>query len=158
MADAVITKRGILEKALDGGLTKIALDPRVDGVSLPEQFMKEECVVLNLSRRFGNRLEITAEMVKADLLFNKKLFPCEIPMDSIMEILTPNGERHRFLSEEEAAELLAQQEAAQNAPKTPVEPQPEVLFDRTEGIKFTTFEGDGNTTPKKSGHLRLLKN
>ena len=63
-------KRDVLSKLLELGLVAIQLDSRVEGVDVPPQHLGQPALVLNLSRKFNQRvLDLGPLAIKATLSF-----------------------------------------------------------------------------------------
>lgn len=76
---------------LDKGLVMIHLDPRVEGVVVPERFKSDPVLRLNIA--YGYRLpalDIGLEGVYAVLSFSKQNFGCTLPWSSIFALTSPD--------------------------------------------------------------------
>lgn len=151
---STMTKRQILERALDQGLTKILVFTKIAGVALPQHLMEEDECMLNLSYKFRRRIELTDHQLEADLSFNKKIFPIVIPWESIIRMIDANGDHHVFRTDIDTIV----QEAFNSGNKPVPDQEGEVILDRTAGLQLTLIQGGGQLTPPRSGHLSLLKN
>lgn len=85
-------KRRQLLDMLTDGLVMLHLDPRVEGVIVPEQFAKDSALRLNIAYQFKlPALDIGAEGVYAVLSFNRKNFACTVPWPSIFAMTKPHA-------------------------------------------------------------------
>ena len=79
-----------LEALLQRGVVMVHLDPRVDGVVVPPQFIQEEALRLNVAYAFNlPAFEISEEGVYAILSFNRQNFGCTIPWHAVYALTLP---------------------------------------------------------------------
>ncbi len=98
-------KRRRLNALLAEGLVTIHLNPRCEGVELPEHLMDQPSVSLNLSHRFALKtFEIGPLSIRAGLSFGGTRFLCQLPWSSIFG-LVQEGQEPLLFPEEFPAEL-----------------------------------------------------
>ncbi len=128
---AIAPSRSYLIKALhewmtDNDLTPhLAIDARVQGVMVPEQFSLDEQLVLNVSYSAVQRLVIDTEGVSFNARFGGVPMNVFVPLAAVLAIYArENGQGMGFGMEPGADELLkqAQQEGGDNedSPSGPV--------------------------------------
>lgn len=89
---SAFVKRRQLLSMLDKGLVMIHLDPRVEGVEVPERFKKDPVLRLNIA--YGYRLpalDIGLDGVYAVLSFSKQNFGCTLPWSAIFALTSPDN-------------------------------------------------------------------
>lgn len=115
------TKRQTLEFLLDQGLVFVLLDPRVDGVVVPEHLRAQVPLGLNLSRNFHlETFEIDDVGVRASLSFNRVRSLCVLPWPAI-SAMSADDKTYLF-DGARPVELAAPELAAPEPP--PAEPPP----------------------------------
>lgn len=80
-------KREFFSKALQGGIASLYLDPRVEGVIVPEKLKGSPTLVLNYSYRYHIAdFDFDDERVVASLSFGGFPFQCVVPWDAVIGI------------------------------------------------------------------------
>lgn len=80
-------KKSIFSEALKTGVATLYLDPRVEGVKVPDRFKGNDMLVLNYS--YGYNLEdfqFDDVCVIASLSFNRQPFQCVVPWEAVFGI------------------------------------------------------------------------
>lgn len=96
------SKKEQLLKLLDRGSVFVHLDPRRDGVVVPEWFTHKPQLVLQLGRNFAipiPDLEVDDEGVRCTLSFNRSPFHCTLPWTAVYALVAENGEVTMWPSE-----------------------------------------------------------
>lgn len=84
-------KRRQLLDMLDRGLVMVHLDPRREGVIVPEQFRGDPVLRLNIAYGFNlPALDVGEEGVYAILSFSRQNFGCTLPWDAIFALTSPD--------------------------------------------------------------------
>ena len=92
-----ITKKGIIEEALNYGRVLITVDTRMEGVDVPQKHMDQDRVPFSISYKYPyGELELGDTEITTQLSFNKKLYPCRFPYDAIKGIFDVQGNVHAF--------------------------------------------------------------
>ena len=89
---SAFVKRRQLLSMLDKGLVMIHLDPRAEGVIVPERFKADPVLRLNIA--YGYRLpalDVGLDGVYAVLSFSKQNFGCTLPWSSIFALSSPDS-------------------------------------------------------------------
>ncbi len=83
-------KRRALELMLDQGLVMMHLDPRVEGVVVPERFKADPVLRLNIAYGFNlPALDVSDDGVFAILSFNRVDFACTLPWPAVFALTAP---------------------------------------------------------------------
>ncbi|MFT7580176.1 MAG: hypothetical protein ACI9MR_001843 [Myxococcota bacterium] len=92
MIDAVAEqKRRHMLDMLDRGLVMIHLDPRVEGVEIPDQFRGDPVLRLNVAYGFNlPALTVDADGIYAVLSFNRLDFGCVMPWPAVFALTSPD--------------------------------------------------------------------
>lgn len=96
------SKKDQLLKLLDRGSVFVHLDPRRDGVVVPDWFSHKPQLVLQLGRNFAipiPDLEVDDEGVRCTLSFNRSPFHCTLPWNAVYALVAENGEVTMWPSE-----------------------------------------------------------
>jgi len=102
------SKRKLFEEYLNADEVYIQLDPKHEGVKLPEKFGEHPSIALKLSLSFNFHPEVDDELVKATLKFDGEYFDCEVPWGSIWGMYTESGQS-RVWKEDIPPKFLATQ-------------------------------------------------
>lgn len=82
-------KYDIFSKYIDNGMVSITLDPRTDGVVVPEHFARRPELVLNFSHRFYiEDFTYDQRAVCASLSFSGRPFYCVVPWGAVKMLLS----------------------------------------------------------------------
>lgn len=82
-----IAKKEFFSRALQGGVASLYLDPRVQGVLVPDKLRGSPTLVLNYSYRYHIAdFDFDNEKVIASLSFGGVPFQCVVPWDAVMGI------------------------------------------------------------------------
>ena len=72
----------------------VHLNPAKENLKIPDSYRDLPTVTLKLSYSYPGNLEISAESIKTDLLFDGADFSCELPFDAIWGCSTSNGRNY----------------------------------------------------------------
>jgi len=120
MADDPPSKQEQLRKLLERGSVFVHLDPRREGVIVPDWLSHKPQLVLQLGRNFAipiPDLEIDAYGVSCTLSFNRAPFHCTLPWSGIYALVAENGEVTVWPSEL-PAELVPEASPVRRQPPT----------------------------------------
>ena len=121
------TKRQTLEFLLEQGLVFVQLDPRVDGVVVPEHLRAQVPLGLNLSRNFHlETFEIDDDGVRASLSFKGVRSVCVLPWSAVFS-MSADDKTYLFedaVPPELARAIRAQARSAEGAHVEPPLPEP----------------------------------
>lgn len=130
-------KKQIVEESLKLGMIRIFVNPSVPDIHLPTYLLATPNIVLNLSHRFANPIELKDDAIYTVLSFDSKDFPVRIPWKSIWLVSNTNV-RNQYIFYEDA----------------PAISKSEIIPKDTFNLKG--IKGEGEVTPPKKGHLKLL--
>jgi stringent starvation protein B len=148
-------KRDTTLTLLDRGLVMVHLDPRVEGVVVPEHLAEDPTLRLNIAYGFNlPALEIDDEGIYAVLSFGGVNHGCTLPWESIYALTLPGDEHDgkvwaSSLPPELAEQAGAMAEAAEEAARAPTLRVVEVDEDAATDIEASddTPGPDQETTP-----------
>ena len=153
-------KRTLISELLEESLVSIQLDPRREGVDVPEAYRGQPALCLNLSRSFHlDVFEVGRLAIEASLSFGGVRHHCVIPYSAIYSIESAALERHYFFPEDVPVELdLGPIRAALEAE---LEGRPDADDEGSESVGQETATDDRASEPETQGvgapHLRLIK-
>lgn len=129
---------------LKEGMIQVAVNSKLPGVQLPPHLMGNLKVVLNLSYRFKDPIDVTDEGVYSVLSFAGVDHNINLPWGSIWGVVDKGGGKHLYpldMSEEMRAALAVEGTVEVQSP-----PRPEL----------EDVEGGGESTQPRQGHLRIV--
>ena len=164
-----VDKRDTMLKFLDRGLVMVHLDPRYEGVEVPEWLKTDATLRLNIAYGFNlPALEVDAEGIYAVLSFGCQNYGCTLPWASIFALTLPD-EAHdgQVWPESLPAELFDAMAKAQEAEVEASSPGPHLrIVDEPEAVitpelsepEESAGEGDSlaETPPHAPAKLRLV--
>lgn len=159
-------RRQVLE-LLNDGLVMLHLDPRAQGVIVPDRFKSDAVLRLNIAYQFRlPALEIGAEGIYAVLSFDRQNFPCTLPWSSIFAATLPNTGHKGVVWPGSVPPELAHA-FAQAGIRAPTRLEPDPPADATPALEPAdgqrpTAQEDAPPAPvaaegKRRGHLKLVK-
>lgn len=98
--------RALHEWALDSGFTpQIAVDATIPGVQVPQSFVNDGQIVLNIHPQSVHQLELGNDTISCFARFGGKSEPVVVPMRAILAVYArENGRGIQFPAEEEGVE------------------------------------------------------
>ena len=95
--------RAIREWALDNGLTpQILVDADAEGVTVPDAYVKDGKIVLNIHDQAVNNLELGNDNVSFSARFGSKAIQIDVPIAAVLAIFArENGQGVFFQAEDE---------------------------------------------------------
>jgi stringent starvation protein B len=139
--EEMLHKKQMISEALDRGMVQIRADARYPGVQVPPHLRGNRDTILNLSRRFGTDLQLRDDGLYADLSFSGQIQKIILPWQSIW-----------LFAERDQPPILFFKDA-------PMDDLPETLVEERftpKRPRLELIEGGGETTPPRTGHLRLV--
>jgi len=156
-------KRDVADALLERGSLFIYLDPRRDDVLVPKYLAKQPQLVLQVGMDLAvpiPDLAVDEEGVTGTLSFNRSPFFCRIPWDAIFGLVGDDALGvvwDEDLPDEIAAEVeAAQAKAGKRGPKRPALRAIDGGVP-DDGDADDDAEDEGDETPRKRGHLRLVE-
>ncbi len=125
-------KRETMVQLLDRGLVMVHLDPRVDGVKVPEWFKSDPTLRLNIAYGFNlPALDIDEEGIYAVLSFSGVDHGCNLPWESVFAITRPDAQHEGRMWPEslppELVETMSAMAEAVEKEEAPARPQLRVV-------------------------------
>ena len=136
-------KKAVVETLLTKGNVFLHLDPRKEGVVVPDWLKDQLQLVLQIGHDLPIRipdLEVGDDGVSATLSFNRSPFTCWVPWDSLFAMVGDNGRGMVWISDM-PAEIAAEIER-------------EMLKSQIEDVPVTTRTGRKSRRSYKNGGLR----
>lgn len=144
MNEYVENKKNTLVDLLGDGMVQVTINSTFPGVELPEHLMNKHRVILNLSYRFKDHIDITEMGVTTVLSFVGVDHPVVLPWSSIWYV--DNGDDYKCLYSLDMPQVLREELAGGSLTLvTSVRPE------------LAGVGGGCETTAPHSGHLKLLK-
>lgn len=139
-------KLEVLKDFLKQEYVLVHLNPKGDGVVIPDHLASDASVTLKLSRYFRGNMELTGERVTADLLFGGSYFTCIIPIDAIWSCTSEDGQNPIWIQSAppevaKKVQAIAQEDAIERRD----------LFEARENSE------NGEKRLPRKGHLRRVK-
>ncbi len=168
-------KKQRLLQALERGLTQIHLDARRPGVQVPDRYLADHHLVLNLSYRFDPPdLTVTEWGVRQTLSFGGQRFTIGVPWPAVYAVASLVS-REFWMYPDDMPDELAEG-ATDKVGKADLLPAPleakalregmeparravlrEVVGGRTEAEAGEAGEAPREASPPRKGHLRVVK-
>ena len=160
-------KMTVMLRLLDLGLVMVHLDPRRDGVKVPDHLAVDPMLRLNIAYGFNlPGLEVDEQGIYAVLSFGGQNFGCDIPWAAVFALTLPGQDQEGAVWPEDLPEELDPVfESIQHMAGRPADPDAERPAAKT---AFAVI--DGGAAPAKDGsepeqkpedrpgpHLRLVK-
>jgi len=154
-------KRDVADALLERGSLFIYLDPRRDDVLVPQYLAKQPQLVLQVGLNLAvpiPDLGVDEEGITGTLSFNRSPFFCRVPWDAIFGLVGDDALGvvwDEDLPDEIAAEVEAAQAKAEGKPSA----KRPSLRAIDGGVADDSGEDsdEGDETPRKRGHLRLVE-
>jgi stringent starvation protein B len=156
-------------RLLDLGLVMVHLDPRRDGVQVPEHLAADPALRLNIAYGFNlPGLEVDEQGIYAVLSFGGQNFGCDIPWEAVFALTLPGQDQEGALWPDDLPEELDPVfESIRHMGGSPADPDPDV---ERAAAKAAFAVIDGGAPPAKNEaqpeqkpgdrpgpHLRLVK-
>lgn len=136
-----------LQRLLIDDYALIHLNPKSEGVEVPQEFKNQEVLTLKLSKLYRGKLDVTRERVLAELLFDE-YFTCIIPLAVIWGMTTVKGETYIWPS------------AAPTNMQPAVSPASKLADSDSQSAQTKPTQSKEETKPsstKKRAHLTRIK-
>lgn len=145
--------RAIYDWAVQNSLTPfVMVDTRVDGVEVPEQFIKDNSIVLNISPTAVRDLNLGDEFISFSARFagvSRELF---VPIESVRAVYAKeNGEGIVLPPQDESAQPVLSSGNSQTVGLTAVEQGSETAQNQSDRDK------PSDTKPGKKPHLTIVE-
>jgi len=139
--------RGLYEWIADNNLTSyIAVNSQFPNVVVPQKYVKDGKIVLNISQRAVHNLRIGSDAIEFDARFSGKLFHIYLPIPSITAIFAQETSQGMTFSSKDITAIFAQ-ETSQGMTFSSKD---------IENYEYKTI-GEPFKTKTKKPHLKLIK-
>ena len=147
-----VSKEAVVLKLLAEGDLMLCLDARHPDACVPPHQTQNPALRLVLNRRFPRPIEVTGEGISTNLSFGGRRFDCYVPMDALWAAFNPHTMEGALWQESAAPEVLENLEA-----QLQVNPSADPVPVRPQATPRASGEAQAAKTPRKRGHLRLVK-
>ncbi|MDP7521671.1 MAG: ClpXP protease specificity-enhancing factor [Arenicellales bacterium] len=144
--------RAIYEWAMENGFTpQILVDAQVSGVDVPEGYVNEGKIVLNIQNQAVQHLELGNELISFSARFGGVPVQLAVPVDAVLAIYTrENGDGLSFVSKDPNVETEGEESQEESREES-----------REESPESDSGDDGGPDTdgsgPKRGSHLKLVK-
>ncbi len=140
--------RAIYEWAMENGFTpQILVDAQVSGVDVPEGYVNEGKIVLNIQNQAVQHLELGNELISFSARFGGVPVQISVPVDAVLAIYTrENGDGLSFVSEDPNVETEGEESQEESREESPESDSGDDGGPDTDG-----------SGPKRGSHLKLVK-
>ena len=144
--------RAIYEWAMENGFTpQILVDAQVSGVDVPEGYVNEGKIVLNIQNQAVQHLELGNELISFSARFGGVPVHLAVPVDAVLAIYTrENGDGLSFVSKDPNVETEGEESQEESREES-----------REESPESDSGDDGGPDTdgsgPKRGSHLKLVK-
>ncbi|HEY0506045.1 MAG TPA: ClpXP protease specificity-enhancing factor [Lysobacter sp.] len=146
--------RALYEWIADNGMTPhLLVDASRQGVQVPVHAVKDGKIVLNIAERAVSRLEMGNDAIRFSARFGGVSYPVTVPVQAVLAIYARETGQGMALPEDihaAADEGEVDVELAEDGP-TPLSAVP------NEPAPDGDDEGPHTPTPRRGGHLRIVK-
>ena len=157
MNSAPASKEAVVLKLLAQGDTMLCLDARHPDACVPPHQARNPALRLILNRNFPRPIDVTPEGISVNLSFGGRRFDCYIPMDALWAAFNPQTMEGALWQESASPEVLENLKA-QLQLKQPAGPVPDTPSKSgPKAVPRANGETPASQTPRKRGHLRLVK-
>ena len=140
--------RAIYEWAMENGFTpQILVDAQVSGVDVPEGYVNEGKIVLNIQNQAVQHLELGNELISFSARFGGVPVQLAVPVDAVLAIYTrENGDGLSFVSKDPNVETEGEESQEESREESPESDSGDDGGPDTDG-----------SGPKRGSHLKLVK-
>lgn len=157
MSTPPVSKEAVVLKLLAEGDAMLCLDARHPDACVPPHQARNPALRLILNRNFPRPIDVSAEGISVNLSFGGQRFDCYVPMDALWAAFNPHTMEGALWQESAAPEVLESLKA-QLQVKQPTDPASETTRKTgPQAVPRANGEAPSATTPRKRGHLRLVK-
>lgn len=120
----MFSKKEVVLNLLRDSAVFIHLDPRRQGVVVPQHLIQRSHLVLHIGLNMHvpiNDLEVTDAGISCTLSFDRKPTFCHLPWSSIFALVTENDARGRVWEEDVPREVVEQRESVHAQKETPAQ-------------------------------------
>ena len=150
------SKEAVVLKLLADGDTMLCLDARHPDACVPPHQAGNPALRLILNRQFPRPIDVSEEGIGVNLSFGGRRFDCYIPMDALWAAFNPHTMEGSLWQDSASPEVLEGLKAQMQEKRDP-QPAPDAAKAGPTAVPRTNGEASASATPRKRGHLRLVK-
>ncbi|MDE0205051.1 MAG: ClpXP protease specificity-enhancing factor SspB [Candidatus Tectomicrobia bacterium] len=150
------SKEAVVLKLLAEGDTLLCLDARHPDACVPPHQAGNPALRLILNRQFPRPIDVSEDGIGVNLSFGGRRFDCYIPMDALWAAFNPHTMEGSLWQESASPEVL---EGLKVQMKEKRDTEATAGPDRSgpTAVPRTNGEAPASASPRKRGHLRLVK-
>ena len=157
MSTPPVSKETVILELLAEGDTMLCLDARHPDACVPPHQARNPALRLILNRKFPRPIDVTEAGISVNLSFGGRRFDCYIPIDALWAAFNPHTMEGALWPESAAPEVLEHLKA-QLQVKPAAQPASEATHKiGPKAVPRASGEASAAKTPRKRGHLRLVK-
>ena len=112
--------RAIRDWAMDNGLTpQLLVDASVDGIVIPEGYVQDGKIVLNVHTGAVKALELGNEFITFSARFGGVSYAIDLPIESVMAVFARENGRGLSFQEGETQQQIEQQSVGESEESSP---------------------------------------
>lgn len=147
--------RALYEWIADNGMTPhLLVDATRQGVQVPSHAVKDGKIVLNIAERAVSHLEMGNEAIRFSARFGGVSYPVSVPVQAVLAIYARETGQGMALPEDIHA---AGDEGEVELELADESPTPALSAVPSESPPDDDGEGPQTPTPRRGGHLRIVK-
>ena len=150
-------KEAVVLKLLAEGDAMLCLDARHPDVRVPPHQADNPALRLILNRKFPRPIDVSEAGISVNLSFGGRRFECYIPMDALWAAFNPHTMEGALWQESAAPEVLADLKAQWHVKPAAAAASEAARQTGPKAVPRANGETPAATTPRKRGHLRLVK-
>ena len=150
------SKEAVVLKLLAEGDTLLCLDARHPDACVPPHQAGNPALRLILNRQFPRPIDVSEDGIGVNLSFGGRRFDCYIPMDALWAAFNPHT-MHGSLWQESASPEVLEGLQAQMKEKRDAGAGAGADKSGPTAVPRTNGEAPASASPRKRGHLRLVK-
>ena len=151
------SKEAVVLKLLAEGDTMLCLDARHPDARVPPHQAGNPALRLILNRQFPRPIDVSEDGIGVNLSFGGRRFDCYIPMDALWAAFNPHSMEGSLWQESASPEVLESLKAQVQDKGAPEAAAAGADKDGPTAVPRANGETPAATTPRKRGHLRLVK-
>lgn len=150
------SKEAVVLKLLAEGDTLLCLDARHPDACVPPHQAGNPALRLILNRQFPRPIDVSEDGIGVNLSFGGRRFDCYIPMDALWAAFNPHTMEGSLWQESASPEVL---EGLKDQMKEKRDIDEAAGADKSgpTAVPRNNGEAPASATPRKRGHLRLVK-
>jgi stringent starvation protein B len=154
------SKEAVVLQLLEEGDTTLCLDARHEGVEVPRQHAQNPSLQLILNLNFPHPIHVSEDGISANLSFGGRRHACYIPMEALWAAFNPQNMKGMMWPDSMPPEVrdnltAEQSQSERDSGVTPLKARQKPQ--RAASAPSPQDQPEGNVSPRKRGHLRVIK-